>query len=179
MLAPSAIDAMEKSGSKQTNNMTKAPVSHSVQNTGYLLSLSSIIPRTTVRAPGLRFQTGRSAQVSSLPTSRPRASLCSDKTLDHDRIPRLSGRQKKFKSPKRHLRTHDLDVVCENSRPIAAPICATSLAGPSRSSRAMSEACRLAGTANVEDGTAEVVFRASLSLSASRTALVISSIKRT
>ena len=33
-----------------------------------------------------------------------------------------------------------------NSRPIAAPICATSLAGPSRSSRAIREACRLAGT---------------------------------
>ena len=29
----------------------------------------------------------------------------------------------------------------ENSRPIAAPICATSFAGPSRSSRAISEAC--------------------------------------
>jgi MucR family transcriptional regulator, transcriptional regulator of exopolysaccharide biosynthesis len=28
---------------------------------------------------------------------------CSDKTLDHDRIPRLYG--KKFKSLKRHLRT--------------------------------------------------------------------------
>ena len=38
-------------------------------------------------------------------------------------------------------------TVCENSRPMAAPICATSFAGPSRSSRAISEACRLAGTA--------------------------------
>src|ERR1700732_1454031 len=35
----------------------------------------------------------------------------------------------------------------EKSRPIAAPICATSLVGPSRSSRAISEACKLAGTA--------------------------------
>ena len=34
-----------------------------------------------------------------------------------------------------------------NSRPIAAPICATFFAGPSRSSRDISEACRLAGTA--------------------------------
>ena len=47
--------------------------------------------------------------------------------------------------------------ACENSRPIAAPICATSLAGPSRSSRAISEACRLAGTASVGDGTAAAV----------------------
>ena len=45
----------------------------------------------------------------------------------------------------------------ENSRPIAAPICATSLAGPSRSSRAISEACRLAGTARAGDGTAAAV----------------------
>ena len=39
--------------------------------------------------------------------------------------------------------------VCANSRPIVAPICATSLAGPSRSSRAIRGACRLAGTASV------------------------------
>ena len=32
----------------------------------------------------------------------------------------------------------------------AAPICATSLAGPSRSSRAINEACKLAGTALAE-----------------------------
>ena len=63
----------------------------------------------------------------------------------------------------------------ENSRPIAAPICATSLADPSRSSRAISEACRLAGTVRAGDGTAAAVFRASPSLSASSTALVISS----
>ena len=42
--------------------------------------------------------------------------------------------------------------ACENSRPITAPICATSLAGPSRSSRAISEACRLAGTAIAGEG---------------------------
>ena len=41
----------------------------------------------------------------------------------------------------------------ENSRPIAAPICATSLAAPSRSRRAISEACRLAGTARAGGGT--------------------------
>ena len=37
---------------------------------------------------------------------------------------------------------------------MAAPICATSLADPSRSSLAMSEACRLAGTARDEEGMA-------------------------
>ena len=58
---------------------------------------------------------------------------------------------------------------------MAAPICATSLAGPSRSSRAISEACRLAGTARAGEGTAAAVFRASPSLSASSTAFVISS----
>jgi hypothetical protein len=42
----------------------------------------------------------------------------------------------------------------ENSRPITAPICAISLAEPSLSSRAISEACRLAGTARVGDGIA-------------------------
>jgi hypothetical protein len=35
----------------------------------------------------------------------------------------------------------------ENSRPIAAPICATSLAWPSRSRRAINDACKVAGTA--------------------------------
>ena len=59
--------------------------------------------------------------------------------------------------------------ACENSRPIAAPICATSLAGPSRSSRAISDACRLAGTARVGDGTAAAVRRASPSPLASST----------
>jgi hypothetical protein len=49
----------------------------------------------------------------------------------------------------------------ENSRPIADPICA------------ISEACKLAGTAPV--GTAEVVFSASFALPASSTAFVISS----
>jgi hypothetical protein len=63
----------------------------------------------------------------------------------------------------------------ENSRPIAAPICATSLAGPSRSSRAISEACKLAGTAKAVDGTVAAVRCASSSLPASNTALVISS----
>src|SRR5262249_47907980 len=42
----------------------------------------------------------------------------------------------------------------------------------------MSEACRLAGTATAEDGTVAAVCRASLSLSASKTAFVISSTKR-
>ena len=37
---------------------------------------------------------------------------------------------------------------------MAAPICATSLADPSRSSRAISDACRLAGTASAGDGMA-------------------------
>ena len=36
--------------------------------------------------------------------------------------------------------------ACENSRPIAAPICATSFAGPRRSRRAIREACKLGGT---------------------------------
>ena len=55
------------------------------------------------------------------------------------------------------LRTTAASSAWENSRPIAAPICATSLAGPSRSSRAISEACRLAGTARAGDGTAAAV----------------------
>ena len=58
---------------------------------------------------------------------------------------------------------------------MAAPICATSLAGPRRSSRAISEACKLAGTARAGDGIAAAVCRASPSLSASSTAFVISS----
>ena len=65
--------------------------------------------------------------------------------------------------------------ACENSRPIAAPTCATSLARPRRSSRAMSEACKLAGTAMVVGGIAAAVCRASPSFPASRTAFVISS----
>src|SRR5271154_2156114 len=55
--------------------------------------------------------------------------------------------------PTSGLRTTAASRACENSRPIAAPICATSLAGPSRSSRAISEACSLAGTASIGDGT--------------------------
>jgi hypothetical protein len=55
------------------------------------------------------------------------------------------------------------------------PICATSSAGPSRSSRAISEACKLAGTARAGDGIAAAVCRASPSLPASSTAFVISS----
>src|SRR5271168_3534492 len=51
-------------------------------------------------------------------------------------------------------------------------------AEPSRSSRAISEACRLAGTARVGDGTAAAVCRASPSVSASNTAFVISSTNR-
>ena len=64
---------------------------------------------------------------------------------------------------------------CENSRPITAPICATSLAGPSRSSRAISEACKLAGTATAGDGAIEIACAAAASLPVSNTALVISS----
>jgi hypothetical protein len=73
------------------------------------------------------------------------------------------------------LRTTAASRACENARPIAAPTCATSLAGPSRSSRAISEACRLAGTVRAEDGTAAMVCLASPSLSASNAAFVISS----
>ena len=65
--------------------------------------------------------------------------------------------------------------ACENSRPMAAPICATSLAAPSRSSRAIREACKLAGTAKAGDGIAAAACPAAPSLPASRTALVISS----
>ncbi len=61
---------------------------------------------------------------------------------------------------------------------MAAPICATSLAEPRRSSRAINEACKLAGTAKAGDGTAAAVCRASPSLSASSTAFVISSTNR-
>ena len=76
------------------------------------------------------------------------------------------------------LRTTAASRAWENSRPIAAPICATSLAGPSRSSRAISDACRLAGTARAGDGIAAAVRCAAPSLSASSTALVISSTNR-
>ena len=55
------------------------------------------------------------------------------------------------------LRTTAASRAWENSRPIAAPICATSLAVPSRSSRAISDACKLAGTARAGDGTAATV----------------------
>jgi len=73
------------------------------------------------------------------------------------------------------LRTTEASKACENSRPIAAPTCAASLAGPSRSSRAISDACRLSGIARAGDGTAATVRRAAPSLSASITAFVISS----
>ena len=74
------------------------------------------------------------------------------------------------------LRITALRSACENSRPIAAATCATSLGGPpSRSSRAMSEACRLAGTASAGDGTAAIARSAAVSPPASNTALVISS----
>ena len=74
------------------------------------------------------------------------------------------------------LRTTEASKAWENSRSIAAAICVSSLAGPpSRSSRAMSEACRLAGTASAGDGTAATTRPAAVSLSASSTALVISS----
>ena len=65
--------------------------------------------------------------------------------------------------------------ACENSRPITAPICAISLADPSRSSRAISEACRLAGTATAGDGMAPTAPSVAPSPNASNTALVISS----
>ena len=76
------------------------------------------------------------------------------------------------------LRATAASRACENSRPITAPICATSLAGPSRSSRAISDACKLAGTASAGDGTAAAACSAVPSLSASSTALVISSTNR-
>ena len=63
----------------------------------------------------------------------------------------------------------------ENSRPMAAPICATSFAAPSRSSRAINEACRLAGTTKHGDGIVATSARARLRSSASNTAFVISS----
>ena len=75
-------------------------------------------------------------------------------------------------------RTTEASRAWENWRPIAAPICATSLAGPSRSSRAISDACRLAGTAGTGGGTAPSVRCASPSPSASSTAFVISSTNR-
>jgi hypothetical protein len=65
-----------------------------------------------------------------------------------------------------------------NSRPIAAPICATSLARPSRSSRAISDACKLAGTAWAGERAVAAVTRVAHSLSASSTAFVISSTNR-
>jgi hypothetical protein len=72
-------------------------------------------------------------------------------------------------------RTNAASKACENSRPMAAPICATSFAGPSRSSRAISEACRLAGTATEDDGIAATARSVAPSPAASSTALVISS----
>ena len=72
----------------------------------------------------------------------------------------------------------EANSACENLRPITAPICAISLAGPSRSSRAISDACKLAGTAIVAAGTAASVRRAAPSLSDSSTAFVISSTNR-
>ena len=74
--------------------------------------------------------------------------------------------------------TTEANKACEKFRPIAAPICATSLAGPSRSSRAISDACKVAGTAKSGDGIAATIRRAAPSLSASRTAFVISSTNR-
>ena len=68
--------------------------------------------------------------------------------------------------------------ACENFRPIAAPICATFLAEPSRSRRAISDACRLTGTAILGDGMEATVCCAAPSLPASNTALVISSTNR-
>src|SRR6266487_3448758 len=59
------------------------------------------------------------------------------------------------------LRTTAANRGWENSRPIAAPICANSLAGPSRSSRAINDACKLAGTANAGEGTKAAARRAS------------------
>ena len=58
------------------------------------------------------------------------------------------------------LSTAAANSAWENSRPIAAPICAISLAEPSRSSRAIRDACKLAGTASAGDGMAAAVCRA-------------------
>src|ERR1700757_3322045 len=55
------------------------------------------------------------------------------------------------------LRATEARRVYGITRPIVAPICATSLAAPSRSRRAISEACKLAGTASAGDGTAASV----------------------
>ncbi len=76
------------------------------------------------------------------------------------------------------LRTTAASREWENSRPIAAPICANSLAGPSRSSRAINDACKVAGTADAREGTAATARSASPSPSASSTAFVISSTNR-
>src|SRR5690349_20922490 len=62
--------------------------------------------------------------------------------------------------------------------PVSCPTCATSLAGPSRSSRAIRGACRLAGTPSAGDGTTPIAFSAAPPLSASSTAFVISSTNR-
>jgi hypothetical protein len=62
-------------------------------------------------------------------------------------------------APSSALHTTAASGECENSRPIAAPICANSLARPSRSSRATNDACKLAGTA--EEGIKAAVRRAS------------------
>ena len=51
-------------------------------------------------------------------------------------------------------------------------------AGPSRSSPAIKDACKLAGTARIGGGIAAAVRSAASSLSASRTAFVISSMNR-
>jgi hypothetical protein len=57
---------------------------------------------------------------------------------------------------------------------MAAPICVTSFAGPSRSSRAINDAWRLAGTPMHGDGIVATALAAA-SPSASNTAFVISS----
>src|SRR6516162_1856968 len=65
----------------------------------------------------------------------------------------------------------------EKSRPIAAPTCPTFLvAGPSRSRRPRSEACKVAGTASDDGGTADI-GTLPRSAPASTTALVNSSTK--
>jgi hypothetical protein len=68
--------------------------------------------------------------------------------------------------------------ACENWRPTAAPICATSRTGARRSSRASSEAFSEFGIASAGNGPA-AVYRAPASVSTplSTTALVSSSMK--
>ena len=69
-----------------------------------------------------------------------------------------------------------LSISYENSRPTPAPICATSLdAVPSRSRRAISDACRDTGTACAARAVVDIIRVASSGPSTSATAFVSSS----